>query len=128
MRIHAVATVLGVACALAAAPPVLAGGFTDVLDTPSSMSPLASRALLLAVTRAGDRFVAVGQRGHILTSDDGGATWKQSAVPVSSDLTAVFFIDKDVGWAAFVDRVVVSSFDARILRRIAAHAPKVRRG
>jgi photosystem II stability/assembly factor-like uncharacterized protein len=114
MRIHAVATVLGVACALAAAPPVPAGGFADVLDTPASMSPLASRTLLLAVTKAGDRFVAVGQRGHILASDDGGTTWKQSVVPVSSDLTAVFFIDKDVGWAAGHDGVILTSDDGGV--------------
>jgi photosystem II stability/assembly factor-like uncharacterized protein len=114
MRIPAVVTVLGFACVLAAAPPTHAGGFTDVLDTPASMSPLASRTLLVAVTRAGDRLVAVGQRGHILTSDDGGTTWKQSTVPVSSDLTAVFFIDKDVGWAAGHDGVILRSDDGGV--------------
>jgi photosystem II stability/assembly factor-like uncharacterized protein len=111
MRVQAVVTLLGIACALAAAPPARADGFTDVLDTPATTSPFASRALLLAVTKAGDRLVAVGQRGHIVTSDDDGATWKQSAVPVSSDLTAVFFVDKDVGWAAGHDGVILKSED-----------------
>ena len=49
------------------------------------------------VARAGDRLVAVGQRGHIVVSNDGGTTWQQSPVPVSSDLTAVFFVNDKQG-------------------------------
>src|SRR4029077_14681745 len=74
-------------------------GFVDVLDTPAQISPLASRSLLQAVTKAGSRLIAVGQRGHIVVSSDGGKTWKQASVPVSSDLTAVFFADGMNGWA-----------------------------
>ena len=40
-----------------------------------------------------DRLVAVGQRGHVVLSTDGGTTWKQATVPVSSDLAAVYFVD-----------------------------------
>jgi hypothetical protein len=86
-------------------------GFTDVLDTPALMSPLASRSLLQAVTRAGDRIVAVGQRGHIVVSVDGGTTWKQSPVPVSSDLTAVFFADDKHGWAVGHGGVILHTGD-----------------
>src|ERR1035437_9479886 len=32
----------------------------------SELAPLAAKSLLLDVTKAGDRFVAVGDRGHIL--------------------------------------------------------------
>jgi photosystem II stability/assembly factor-like uncharacterized protein len=90
---------------------VCAGGFVDVLDTPAQMSPLASKSLLQSVAKAGNRLVAVGQRGHIVVSSDGGATWKQSPVPVSSDLTSVFFVDDTSGWAVGHDGVILHTSD-----------------
>jgi photosystem II stability/assembly factor-like uncharacterized protein len=103
---HAVATLLGAALALAVGP-VAGAGFADVLDTPAQVSPLASRSLMQAVARAGDRLVAVGQRGHVVVSTDGGKTWKQSTIPVSSDLTAVYFVDAKEGWTVGHDGVVL---------------------
>ena len=105
--------VLALAAMLAASPgpPAIAAGYADVLDAPARMSPLASRSLLQGVTRAGARLVAVGPRGHVLTSGDGGATWTQSTVPVSTDLTAVHFIDASRGWAVGHDGVVLHSAD-----------------
>jgi len=100
-----------VTAGLAVAPLATAAGFVDVLDAPASMSPLASKSLLEAVTHIDDRVVAVGQRGHILVSTDGGASWKQSPVPVSSDLTAVCFVDATHGWAVGQDGVVLHSDD-----------------
>jgi len=83
--------------------------FIDVLDTPSTMTPLASRSLLNGITRAGKRLVAVGARGHILCSDDEGKSWKQASVPVSSDLTAVNFPTPQQGWAVGHDGVILHS-------------------
>jgi photosystem II stability/assembly factor-like uncharacterized protein len=103
----ALATCVAVLCPLRAA----AAGFADVLDVPAQMSPLASKSLLQSVTRAGDRLIAVGQRGHIVISSDGGATWKQSPVPVSSDLTSVFFIDDKQGWVVGHDGVILHTGD-----------------
>jgi photosystem II stability/assembly factor-like uncharacterized protein len=88
-----------------------AANFTDVLDTPALISPLATKSLMQAVTLAGNRIIAVGQRGHIVISSDGGATWKQSPVPVSSDLTAVYFVDDKQGWAVGHDGVILHSGD-----------------
>lgn len=85
--------------------------FQDPLDTPVTKSALASRGLLNDVVRAGDRLVAVGQRGHILYSDDSGKRWIQSDVPVSSDLTAVHFPSPKKGWAVGHDGVVLASSD-----------------
>ena len=99
---------LGLALAVS---PAAAAGFVDVLDTPARISSLASRSLLQAVTRAGDRLVAVGPRGHIVVSDDGGATWKQSPVPVSSDLTSVYFVDAKQGWATGHDGLILHTDD-----------------
>ena len=53
----------------------------DVLDTPAVKSPLAVRALVNGLAIAGTRIVAVGQRGHVLLSDDAGKSWQQAEVP-----------------------------------------------
>jgi photosystem II stability/assembly factor-like uncharacterized protein len=56
--------------------------------------------------------VAVGQRGHIVYSDDAGKSWTQASVPVSSDLVAVSFPTPEKGWAVGHDGVVLHSADA----------------
>ncbi len=94
---------------LSLAAPATGAAFVDVLDTPAQLSPLASKTLLQAVAKAGNRLVAVGQRGHIVVSSDSGKTWKQAPVPVSSDLTAVYFADGENGWAVGHDGVVLHS-------------------
>ncbi|MCJ1877979.1 WD40/YVTN/BNR-like repeat-containing protein [Pseudomonas nitroreducens] len=91
-----------------------ADGFVDVLDLPAAYSNAPSRVPLLAVTRAGNRLVSVGQRGHILYSDGGGTHWRQAEVPVSSDLTAVYFPTPNEGWAVGHDGVVLHSADGGI--------------
>ncbi|MDT0636033.1 WD40/YVTN/BNR-like repeat-containing protein [Spectribacter hydrogenooxidans] len=65
---------------------------------PAEMAPLAPYELLLDVERRGDGFVAVGVRGHALTSED-GINWTQAEVPVRATLTAVDFVDDKRGWA-----------------------------
>jgi photosystem II stability/assembly factor-like uncharacterized protein len=64
------------------------------------------------VAAAGSRFVAVGQRGHIVYSDDAGTTWKQASVPVSTDLVAVAFASATQGWAVGHGGVVLHTADA----------------
>jgi len=88
-----------------------ASGFVDVLDAPASASPLAERSLLQGIAKVGNRLIAVGQRGHIVVSDDAGASWKQSAVPVASDLTSVFLVDATNGWAVGHDGVILHTGD-----------------
>jgi photosystem II stability/assembly factor-like uncharacterized protein len=89
-------------------------GFQDPLAVSAQSSSLASRSLLLGVARAGQRLVAVGQRGHIVYSTDAGTTWKQANVPVSSDLTAVFFVNDQKGWAVGHDGVILNTSDGGI--------------
>jgi photosystem II stability/assembly factor-like uncharacterized protein len=89
-----------------------AASYIDVLDLPAKTSALAVRSPLLGVARAGARLVAVGQRGHILYSDDGGKDWQQAAVPVSADLNAVSFPVAAQGWAVGNDGVVLHTSDA----------------
>jgi photosystem II stability/assembly factor-like uncharacterized protein len=84
----------------------------DVLDVPAARSPLAPRTLLNGLARAGDRVIAVGQRGHVLYSDDAGANWQQAEVPVSSDLVAVSFPSPSMGWAVGHDGVILHTNNA----------------
>lgn len=91
-----------------------ADSFVDVLDLPAAHSNVPSRVPLLAVTRAGNRLVSAGQRGHILYSDDGGTSWRQAEVPVSSDLTAVHFPTPKEGWAVGHDGAVLHSADGGV--------------
>ena len=93
-------------------PGAVRGEFIDVLDLPARTSPLAERAPLNDVSRTGDNLVAVGQRGHILYSDYTGGHWQQARVPVSSDLTAVYFPSRAKGWAVGHDGVILHSADA----------------
>jgi len=75
-------------------------------------SRLATEALLLDVTRADGRLVAVGEWGHVVLSDDGGGTWRQAAsVPTRVTLTDVTFVDSERGWAVGHDRVVLHTRD-----------------
>lgn len=96
--------------AWAAAPA--ANGWRDVLDTPAVKSPLAPRVLVNGLARAGERLVAVGQRGHVLLSDDQGKSWRQAEVPSSADLVAVAFRTAMQGCAVGHDGIVLRTTDA----------------
>ena len=71
---------------------------------------LATKSMLLDITRAGDNLVAVGERGHIVLSRD-GENWTQAEhVPTRSTLTTVFSIG-DRLWAGGHDAVILTSAD-----------------
>lgn len=74
-------------------------------------SAKASQSLLIGATQAGQRLVVVGDRGHILFSDDQGKTWTQARVPTRQLLTAVFFLDDRRGWAVGHDAQILASSD-----------------
>ncbi|NUT89668.1 glycosyl hydrolase [Pseudomonas corrugata] len=82
-----------------------------LLDQAALQSAKATHAALLAVTRVGERLVAVGERGIVLLSDDSGQSWRQARVPVSVSLTAVQFVDDEQGWAVGHMGVVLHSTD-----------------
>lgn len=83
---------------------------TTLVARPSVLAPRASSSLLLGVTRAGNRFVAVGQRGGILLSDD-GSQWKQVPTPADATLTRVHFVDAEHGWAVGYDGTILATTD-----------------
>ncbi|MCC4118763.1 YCF48-related protein [Aromatoleum toluclasticum] len=111
MNVHRICGALAALALLmpAAAP---AAGFQDVLDVPAMASELAAKGLINGLAQAGQRVVGVGQRGHVVYSDDQGRSWRQAKVPVSSDLVAVSFPTPQQGWAVGHDGVVLATSDA----------------
>ncbi len=77
---------------------------------PAEHAPLADEALVLDVTRAGERYVAVGARGHVLVSGDGKEWTQADRVPVRSTLTAVAFSGGHL-WAVGHDTTIIHSSD-----------------
>ena len=106
---------LALAFTAAVAPLAVAQSALDAADEankPAETLPLADDTLLLDVSEAGAGLVAVGWRGHVLLSDDRGATWRQaSSVPTRNMLTGVFFSDAEYGWAVGHDETVLKTTD-----------------
>ena len=78
----------------------------------SQILPLAEKSLLLDGQVIGDRIIVVGERGHILLSEDHGVSWQQQETPTRANLTSVFFIDPANGWAAGHDSVILQTNDS----------------
>lgn len=105
---------LGISCALTlTAIPVAAQTVTDyeVIDAPALIAPRAERAALTEIAVAGDRLVAVGDYGLILSRGPSDSAWVQATVPTSILFTAVSFADADNGWAVGHHGVIVRTTD-----------------
>ncbi|MDH3901705.1 MAG: YCF48-related protein [Xanthomonadales bacterium] len=88
---------------------VVADDHIDVVY--AEQMPLATESMLLDIIRSGNTFVAVGERGHVVTSTD-GKTWVQAEhVPTRSTLTTIFS-EGDRIWAGGHDAVIITSADA----------------
>jgi len=87
-------------------------------------APLAPRSLLLDVSARDGRLVAVGERGHILVSRDGGGSWTQADVPTRALLTGVFMLDGQLGWAVGHDEVVLRTPDGGLTWERVHYAPE----
>ncbi len=83
----------------------------DPNDDSSIMARLAPQSLLLDGAIIGEKVVAVGERGHILLSEDGGQIWRQIKAPTRATLTGVHFNDADHGWAVGHDAVILKTVD-----------------
>jgi len=107
VALQLVVAVFGVAGSAAAQEPA----FQDPLDSPAKAVARPEFRPAMAITRAGESLIAVGPRGLVIVSVDGGKSWQQSAVPVQSDLVAVQFPVPDIGWIVGHDGVVLRSGD-----------------
>jgi photosystem II stability/assembly factor-like uncharacterized protein len=95
-----------------AAPLAQAAPVGDALQRPALMVKAPQRAVLIAAALAGERIVAVGERGIVALSDDRGASWRQAPCPVSITLTMVRFADARHGVAVGHGGTVLTSSDA----------------
>jgi len=94
-------------------------------NIPSVEARLASKSLLLDITKVGpNQLVAVGEHGHILLSSD-AINWQQSKVPVQTTLTSVFFLDSKIGWAVGHDATILHSVDGGLTWEIQQHKPEL---
>jgi photosystem II stability/assembly factor-like uncharacterized protein len=108
--------------ARAAQPPPGEGALT------AEPARLAARGLLIAIAAAGERLVAVGDRGIIVLSDDQGGSWRQAAaVPTQALLTGVCFLDARHGVAVGHDEVILTSADAGRTWTRTHYAPQAQR-
>lgn len=82
------------------------------IETPARPTEMAEHSLVLDITRTGDRLFAVGERGHIIWTDDlNSSSWVQSKVPVRVTLTSCFFPGSSIGWVVGHDGVVLKTDD-----------------
>lgn len=86
-------------------------GAQESESPPAERQRLAAQSLLLDIMRTADgRLVAVGERGHVVTSSDGTEWTQAELVPTRSTLTAVTGSGNDL-WAAGHDTVIIHSDD-----------------
>lgn len=84
-----------------------------VVDGAARVRAGALRGTLLDLTLAGTRLIAVGERGHVLLSDDEGKTWRQArSVPTRTTLTCVHATEPNTLWAAGHGGMILRSTDA----------------
>lgn len=101
-------------CSLLSSGLLMAGhgkpqALTDRLELPAGHSSNPTETMLNSLVSTEARLVAAGSRGHILWSEQGSNVWQQARVPVSSDLTALQFVDHLHGWAVGHDGVILHS-------------------
>ncbi len=99
----------------------------DAPDDWAVKATLAPRSLLLDASVRDERVVVVGERGHILVSEDAGQSWTQADVPTRVLLTGVFMQDGKRGWAVGHDEVVVRTHDGGLRWEQVRSAPEEER-
>lgn len=93
----------------------------------SAPARLAAQSLLLDAAERGTLWVAVGERGHILTSRDRGATWTQAGVPTRALLTGIWMHDDRLGWAVGHDETILRTEDGGVTWQLVHSAPEAER-
>lgn len=94
-------------------------------QTPPKSYPLAASSLILDMAAAGDAIIAVGDRGFILKSTDGGQTWTQMSSPTAVMLTAVLMMSPTTGVAIGHDATVLRTADGGVTWTIQAEEPEL---
>lgn len=95
----------------------------EVEPEPAVTARLAAHTLALDAFAVDGAYVAVGERGHILISTDGGETWQQQQVPTRTMLTGVFFHDRNLGWVVGHDSAILRTVDGGATWNLVSWAP-----
>ncbi len=87
-------------------------------------SPLAVHSLLLDGAQYQHKMIVVGDRGHVLFSDDQGHNWIQASIPTRVMLTGVFLLDESHAWAVGHDATIIQSRDGGRSWQLSYSAPE----
>ncbi len=88
------------------------------------IQPKAVSALITDIAQTGTKLVAVGERGHVFYLD---GVWKQVETPTSANLTNVFFLNSEKGWAVGHDATILQTSDGGLTWNIAFESPKIKK-
>ena len=94
---------------------------------PAKIVPLATQAVFLDIALNGSSVIAVGERGIIVRSDDQGGTWRQVPSPVDVTLTALTFVNTNVGWAVGHESTIIKTLDGGEHWQVVRYKPEEER-
>lgn len=77
----------------------------------NALAASTAKQLLLDAAYAGEAIVAVGERGAVLRSADGGQSWITIGSPTKAALTGIAFADAQTGWAVGHDGLILKTAD-----------------
>jgi photosystem II stability/assembly factor-like uncharacterized protein len=97
--------------ALSLLAPLCLASSADLSTSLDSPDRALHGLLLDVVATAGNRLVAVGERGQVVFSDDQGEHWQRAKAPGHALLTAVCFTDAQHGWAVGHDARILATTD-----------------
>lgn len=89
---------------------LLAGAARAAAPEESWIKPKAAESVLVDIASAGGRWIVVGERGHVLVSDDAEA-WRQVRVPTRVLLTAAALNEDGLAFAVGHDATIIRSRD-----------------
>ena len=87
--------------------------FAKANENPQSQpAAKASERLLMDIKALSNgRIITIGERGHLLISDDNGQSWQQKLVPTQALLTKLFFYNDNIGWAVGHQQTILNTSD-----------------
>jgi len=90
-------------------------------------SHLAAQRMLFDIVNVNEQFlIAVGERGHIVRSNN-GTDWQQVDVGTNTTLTAVTFVNEQLGWAVGHEATILHTSDGGHSWRIQTRAPELKK-
>lgn len=93
----------------------------------SIKSDLAMKSMLFDIVNVNDSFmVAVGERGHIIRAQ-GLNDWHQVDVPTQATLTAITFINENLGWAVGHEGIILNTQDGGFSWQVQQHLPQMQK-